>query len=53
MNVIIFSGNHTDVQKYLNSWLEKNPNVEIQRVAQSDGPTAGFLVTVFYSYIEG
>lgn len=53
MKVIIFSGNHTEVQKYLNNWLEKNPNIQVHQVTQSDGPTEGFLITVFYSFFQG
>lgn len=51
MQVIIFTGSHVEVQKYLNSWLSKNPNLQIHQVTQSDGPTEGFLITVFYSYL--
>ena len=52
MKVIIFSGSHTDVQKYMNSFLEKNPNIQIHQVSQSDGPTEGFLLTVVYSFYQ-
>ena len=43
MQVIIFSGSHTEVQKYMNAWLAKNANVQVHQVTQSDGPTEGFL----------
>ena len=52
MQVIIFTGTHVEVQKYMNSWLSKNPNIQIHQVAQSDGPTEGFLISVFYSYVQ-
>lgn len=52
MQVIIFSGTHIEVQKYMNTWLSKNPNLQIHQVTQSDGPTEGFLVTVLYSYVQ-
>jgi hypothetical protein len=51
MQVIIFSGSHIDVQKYMNSWLSKNPTLQVHQVTQSDGPTEGFLVTVLYSFL--